>query len=230
MNTGHSLKGWCHLVGKTQFKALAAVHPGFVLQHCRNFFGGFSGFLCISRDKNGFNLVEKIRIVAHIARVTTSKPPGLMDHHHRVFRHDDRIAYHRNHRGHGGRQTVDMYGNRRAVVLQRVINSNSVEDITTGRVDIKVDVGDVPKCPEIIDELFRRYAPVPDFVINKNVGLTVIAGLHAEPRITFCAGFRTVARPVLWLRHWCLLYHWRGRCQTPGPVHGSRQPPLYGVT
>lgn len=65
------------LVGKTQFKALAAVHPCFVLQHCRNFFGGFSGFLRISRDKNGFNLVEKIRIVAHIARITTSKPRGL---------------------------------------------------------------------------------------------------------------------------------------------------------
>lgn len=42
-----------------------------------------------------------------------------------------------------------MHGNRRAVVLQRVINSNTVEDITTWRVDIKVDVGDVPKCPEI---------------------------------------------------------------------------------
>ena len=123
-----------------------------------------------------------------------------------------------------------MNGDRRAVMLQGIKNCDAIKDITTWRIDMKVDMGDVPKCPEIIDELFSRYAPVPDFVINKNVGLAVIAGLHAEPRITFYAGFRTVARPVLWLRHCCLLYHWRGRCQTPVPVLGSRQPQLYDVT
>ncbi|STS10349.1 Uncharacterised protein [Ewingella americana] len=58
-------------------------------------------------------------------------------------------------------------------------------------------MADFAKRFQITDELFRRNAPIADFVINEDVSFIGGAGLHTEPGVIFCAGFRAVVRPVV---------------------------------
>ena len=131
LDTGHSLKGWCDLVGKTQLDAFTAVHPGFIFKHRRDFITGLAGFRCISGDQHGLNLVQQFGIVTHIVSIATSKAPGLVDHHHGVFRHDDRITHHCNDGCHRSRQAVDMNGNCSSVVFKGIKNGYAIKDIAT---------------------------------------------------------------------------------------------------
>ncbi|MMZ60696.1 hypothetical protein D1872_228070 [compost metagenome] len=147
-----------------------------------------------------------------------------MDHHHGVFRHDDRIADHRDHRRHGSRQAVNMHSDRGAMIFQGIKNGDAVKNIATRGVDMQINLGNVTQCLQIFNKLLGRDPPVADLVIDVDIGGAVGLGLHAKPGvISSGVRSRTMTRPISLLRHWCLLCRWRDRYQTPAPACCFRQ-------
>lgn len=50
-----------------------------------------------------------------------------------------------------------MNGDRCAVMFQGIKNGDAIKDIATGRIDMKVDMGNVAKRLQVIHKLARRH-------------------------------------------------------------------------
>ena len=170
-------------------KAFLSGHPRFLTQHQGKFVGGFTGFFGIGRDQHGLDLVQQVGIVAHVVGVAAGDPPGFVDHHHGIFRHDDGVPHHRNHRRHRGGKAVDIHGFAGRMAVEQVVNGNAVKDVAARGMDVQVDMVEVAQRFHAAGKLAGRHAPVTNLVVNINIGGLVTAGLHAEPAFIARRGF-----------------------------------------
>ena len=79
-----------------------------------------------------------------------------MDHHYRVFWHDDLVSSHRNNRGYRAREAVYVGGHVRGVAAELIIDAYAFHYRAAKRVDIKIDLLHIFVLFELLSEMLRR--------------------------------------------------------------------------